>query len=353
MNLRGDFIRDLVAKGYEVVATGPEPDYAEKIAALGARFVPIKMQKNRIGLFHDALYFIRLFALIRRERPDVVFSYTIKPNIYGTLAAAAAGVKKRYAMVTGLGYVYTAKTLRTLLLKPITALLYKLAFGCATGVFFQNQEDRDEFIGLGYLRAEKCVLVNGSGVNLERFTRHPFPKELSFLMIARLLKCKGVMEYIEAAQTVKSLYPKVRFVLVGMTGKLQDSMNMAQLQPLLEQRVIEWYGETGDVRPFLRDCSVYVLPSWREGTPRTVLEAMATGRPVITTDVPGCRETVADGRNGFLVPARNPQALAEKMFWMLRHPEAIEKMGRESFELCKEKYDVRKVNKVMMDTMGL
>ncbi len=336
-----------------MVTTGPETDFKDEIAALGARFVPLKMKKNRIGLIHDTLYFIRLNRLIRQERPDMVFSYTIKPNIYGTLAAATAGVKKRFAMVTGVGYVYTAKTLRTLLLKPVTAILYKLGFQYATKVFFQNEGDRDEFTGLGYLPKSKCVLVNGSGVNLERFTKQPFPDEPVFLMIARLLKSKGVMEYLEAAQAVKGVFPEARFVLVGACGKLQDSLKPEQIRPYIDKKVIEWYGETGDVRPFLKSCSIYVLPSWREGTPRTVLEAMATGRPVITTDVPGCRETVINGRNGFLVPVKAPQALAGRMLWMLLHPEAVEKMGHEGLEICKEKYDVQKVNRRMMDIMGL
>jgi glycosyltransferase involved in cell wall biosynthesis len=343
----------MVSNGHQVVTTGPEEKYTYEISALGASFVCLKMKKNGISVIRDAVYFFRLFRLILAVKPDIVFSYTIKPNIYAAIAARIAGVKKIYPMVTGLGYIYTAKSLTAALLRPIAALLFRLCFRLSTKVFFQNEGDIREFIGLGYLPADKCVLVNGSGVNLRRFTKLPFPGRFTFLMIARLLKSKGVMEYLEAAKIVKQQYPIADFLLVGAMEKMQDSLNDQQLRPYIARGIVSWYGDTKDVRPFLARCSVYVLPSWREGTPRTVLEAMASGRPVITTDVPGCRETVINGRNGFLVPAQNAAALAEKMIWMLQHPKAVRKMGEESLNICRQKYDVRKVNRKMMETMGL
>ncbi len=353
VNFRGDLIREMAEKGHKVVATGPEESYSNEITALGARFIRLKMKKNRISIIHDAVYFFRLVRLISAERPDIVFSYTIKPNIYAALAARTAGVKKIYPMVAGLGYIYTARSMTAAVLRPIAAMLFKLCFRIAARVFFQNEGDMQEFVRRGYLPMEKCVLVNGSGVNLQRFAKLPFPGSFAFLMIARLLKSKGVMDYLEAARIVKQRFPNAAFLLVGAMEKIQDSLKEQQIQPYIAQGIVTWYGETKDVRPFLARCSVYVLPSWREGTPRTVLEAMASGRPIITTDVPGCRETVADGINGFLVPAENAAALAEKMIWMLEHTGAVYKMGEESLKLCRQKYDVRKVNRKIMETMGL
>lgn len=353
VNFRGDLIKEMSALGHEVTAVGPEKGYEKEIERLGGKFILLPMEKTSTGIVHDLRYMKRLLEIIKYESPDIIFNYTIKPVIYGSMAAKLAGVKSRYSMITGLGYVFTTKTLKTRVLRFIAGVLYRLGFLCSDKVFFQNWDDLKEFTGAGYVSKKKCVLVNGSGVNMEKFSRQPLPRDMSFLMIARVMRNKGIMEYVKAARTVKNKYPRVRCILLGAIEKIQDSLKYEDIKPYIDDGSIEYFGETKDVRPYLADCSVFVLPSYREGTPRTVLEAMAIGRPVITTDTPGCRQTVIDGVSGFLVPVKDSGALAEKMEWFIENREETEKMGQKSYELCMEKYDVKKVNQKMLRVMEL
>lgn len=353
VNFRGDLIKEMVLRGHEVIAIGPESEYESQINELGAKFTLLEMEKNSIGILHDFKYMMRLKKIMTEEKPDIVFSYTIKPVIYGTLAAKLAGVRNIYPMLTGLGYAFTTKTIKAKLIKFIASTLYRISLPFTTKVFFQNTDDLNQFINNRYLPKEKCVLVNGSGVNMDKFTETPIPKSVSFLMIARVLKNKGVMEYLEAGRMVKTKYPKAKITLLGAIERIQDSLTFEDIKPYIDDSSIIYLKETKDVRPYIEACSTFVLPSYREGTPRTVLESMAMGRAIITTDAPGCRETVVDGVNGFLVPVGNVDKLVEKMIWMIEHSKEASKMGQESLKICKEKYDVKKVNKVMLETMGL
>ena len=199
---------------------------------------------------------------------------------------------------------------------------------------------------------EKCVITNGSGVNLERFSQKPLPDENRFLLIARVLRDKGIMEYLEAADKVAEKYPDAKFDLLGPLDTNPSALTEDDLAPYLNENV-KYLGGTNDVRPYIEKARVYVLPSYREGTPRTVLEAMAVGRPVITTDAPGCRETVTDGENGFLVPVKDAGAIAEKMIYFIENPERAQEMALRSMEICRKKFDVRSVNKTLLRTMGL
>lgn len=354
-NLRGDLVREIVARGHTVVALGPEADPEGRVAALGASFIPLPLIKNSTGPGHDLEYFRALLAIMRRERPDIVFSYTVKPVIYGSLAARLAGTRGIYPMNTGLGYVFTSDSPAARLLRFPVANLYRLGFACATRVFFQNSHDRDFFIRGRCVAPGKCVVVNGSGVNMERFAPAPLPPgpEVPFLMIARLMRAKGVLEYLEAARLVRQTHPRARFTLVGPLERIQDSLSRAEVAPFFEQGIVDYRGAAADVRPHIAACAVYVLPSHGEGISRTILEALSMGRPVITTDAPGCRETVVDGQNGFLVPVRDSAALADKMRWFLEHPGRIAPMGRASRKLCREKFEVGIINEQMMKTMNL
>lgn len=217
----------------------------------------------------------------------------------------------------------------------------------------QLRDDKSEFINNGLLGKEKAVIINGSGVNLEKFKPVKLPQENTFLFIGRLIKDKGIMEYLEACKIVKTKYYDVRCLLVGPYDSNPSALKPEELKPYIDGEIIEYFGEKKDVRPFIAQCSTYVLPSYHEGTPKTVLEAMAMGRPIITTDAPGCRETVIDGLNGFLVPVKDSEKLARKMIWMIEHKEEVEKMGQESRKICEEKFDVNKVNEVILKTMGL
>ena len=352
-NFRGDLLKEIVVKGYEVIVTGPNEDNVDKIEALGARFKLIPLDKAGLNLAGDIKYFYKLWRFLKKEKPAITLGYTIKPVIYGAIAARLAGVKNINSMVTGVGYVYTVDTFKAKVLKSLVSLLYRLGFKCAHTVIFQNKDNLNEFTELKLLKPDKCCLVNGSGINMELFKPAPYPERLTFFMLSRVMYSKGIREYLQAAKVVKSRYPEVRFMLLGAVENLQDSMQMKDLNPYIEEGIIDYYGEVNDVRPYYEQCSVYVLPSYREGTPRTVLEAMAMARPIITTDAPGCRETVIDGVSGFLVPVCNSAAVAEKMEWFIDHQEQIKKMGQESLKLCKDKYDVNKVNQAMLVHMNI
>lgn len=352
-NFRGDLIKAIIAKGYEVVVTGPNRIDVDKIEALGARFVEIPANKNGTNPLADMKYMLALRRLMKAEKADVTLGYTIKPAIYGAMAAKLAGVKSRSSMITGAGYIFVAKSLKAKITGFIGKTLYKIGLRCANNVIFQNEDDKKEFIDLKLVKAKKCQVVNGSGVNMEHFAPAPFPERLTFFMLSRALYSKGVIEYLDACRIIHKKYPDVRLMYLGGLEPMQDAIPQEVVQSYIDDGSIEYFGETPDVRQYTERCSVYVLPSYREGTPRTVLEAMAMGRPIITTDVPGCRSTVIDGKNGFLVPAYDANAVAEKMEWFIKHPESIKTMGSESYNYCKEKFEVSAVNKRMLDIMGI
>ena len=353
-NFRGDLIREIRSKGYEVIVTGPDQTNVDKIEALGARFVEIPMNKTGTSVTGDLKYCKKLYDLMRREKPDVTLGYTIKPVVYGAIAAHFAKVRNINSMVTGGGYTFIAATFKAKLLGLIVRFLYRIGFHYADHVIFQNSDDLNEFCERGLVKKEKCSVVNGSGVNVEHFSVEPLPEEPSFFMLSRLLKSKGVQEYLRAADIVKQQYPNARFYLLGKyETSMQDAVPKEFVEDYIARGIVERFEETSDVRPYYAKCSVYVLPSYREGTPRTVLEAMAMGRAIITTDTQGCRETVKDGVNGFLVPVKDPEALAEKMIAFLREPSLVQKMRAESRAYVFEKFDVNKVNADMIRIMRI
>lgn len=347
-NFRGDLIKLIISKGYDVIVTGPNSDNVEKIEELGARFVEIPMNKNGVNPLNDLKYQKALTELFKKEKPDAVLGYTAKPVIYGSIAAKKAKVKSVTAMITGLGYAFTQNTKKAKIIRAIMSFLYKRALKKADTVIFQNPDDMKQFTDLNLVDAQKCELVHGSGVNTERFHPLPFPEKTTFFMLSRVMNSKGIREYLEAAKFVKEKYPDAQFMLLGACEGIQDSIGPEELKKYVDAGIIEHFGETENVPPYYGKCSVYVLPSYREGTPRTILEAMATARPIITTDAPGCRETVKDGQTGFLVPVKDSKALADKMIWFIENSDKIEEMGRESLNYCLEKFEVKKVNSDMI-----
>ncbi|HFK1516969.1 TPA: glycosyltransferase family 4 protein [Bacillus cereus] len=353
-NFRGDLIKEFISQGHEVVAIGPDKEHIEEVLALGVEFIEIPFVKDNTSILGDTKYYMELKKVIKLQKPDLIFNYTIKPVIYGSLAGYSAGVKRIYPMVTGLGRVYASKSLKAKILRTITGILYKQAFKGCNRVIFQNSDDLKQFVELGYLPEEKAVRVNGSGVNMERFNANELPNQPIFLMIARIIKEKGVFEFAEAAKMVKKEYPNARFILLGGFDKSIGAITPEELQPYISDGSIEFPGETKDVLPYLKEAQVFVLPTYyREGLPRTILEAMAMARPVITTDWPGCRDAVVDGINGFLVQPRDSINLAEKIKFMINNPEEVQRMSRNSLDLCKEKYSVDIVNKHMIEIMDL
>ena len=353
-NFRGDLIRDIVNLGHEVIVTGPNDIDVDKIEALGARFVKIPMEKTGVNAVEDLRYINALRKLFRKEKPDITFGYTIKPVIYGAIAAKLAKVPHIYSMIAGAGYVFAAKTTKAKIIRVIVKMLYRIGFSCADKVIFMNPDDMSDFVSLKLLKEKKCRRVNGSGVNMERFERAPLPEEPVFFMLSRALKCKGVEEYLEAAQIVHDKHPNVRIMYLGeIDESMQDSLKKEQVQKYIDSGAIEYYPEHPDVRIYYRQCSVFVLPSYREGIPRTVQEAMSMGRAVIVTDAPGCRENVIDGKTGYLVPVGDPKALADTMCRFIETPELIRSMGEESYKYCQEKFDVRKVNKTLLGHLDI
>lgn len=353
-NFRGDLIKTIIAKGYEVLVTGPDRTDVDKIEALGAKFVEIPMNKTGTSILGDLKYCKRLKALMKAEKPDVTLGYTVKPVIYGALAAKAAGVKNVNGMITGGGYTFTAKTMKAKVLGVIVRTLYKLGLRRTDHVIFQNTDDLNEFCERKLVKRTKCSVVNGSGVNMTHFAPAPLPEKPSFFMLSRLLKSKGVQEYLDAAKAVKTEYPEAKFYLLGKyETTMQDAVPKETVEQYIKDGIVERFEETSDVRPYYGKCSVYVLPSYREGTPRTVLEAMAMGRPVITTDTNGCRETVIDGKTGWLVPVGDANALAARMKAFLLDPALATQMGKESLALCKEKFEVGRVNAEMLRIMNI
>lgn len=353
---RGDLIAEMRRRGLTVAAAVPEADYLEETESLGIEIHKVEMRRTATNPVGDLSYLLQLRRLMRGLKPKVVFSYTAKPVIYGSLAARLARVPGRYAMITGLGHAYTTESRKTRVVRTIMNQLYRVGVGSCARVFFQNPDDVDQFKQSGILRGDgKVIRTNGSGVNTQRFRMAPLPVGPPvFLFVGRLLTEKGIAEFVQAAAVVKQEYPEARFVAVGPhDADLPHSVDTEELERWKKEGHVEFVGGVKDVKNWLESASVFVLPSYREGTPRSVLEAMSTGRPIITTDAPGCRETVAEGVNGFLVPAREWEPLAEAIRRFVRDPSLLAAMAHESRRLAEEKYEVTKVNHVILEAMGL
>ena len=316
-------MQELQQEGCEVFAAGqmPEADWLERFASIGVAYRQIKVSRNGLNPLDDIQTYFSIRRLLKEIRPDKIFVFQAKTIAYGCRAAASLGITEVYTLLAGLGSVYLGHGLKNRLVKFVMSALYKQAFKRSRKVFFQNQDDKSTMIGEGLLSDNQV---------------------------------KGVGEYLEACQKIKRLYQdRVRCLLVGPYDSNPSALKPEELQPLVNQGVIEYFGEQTDVRPFISQCSIYVLPSYHEGTPKTVIEAMAMGRAIITTDVPGCRETVVDGRNGYLVEVKNVDAIVDKMVYLVEHPKLVEKMGQESREMACEIFDVRKVNDTILRTMGI
>ena len=356
INFRGDLIRALVELGHEVICFGPEAGFEQPLQELGADYRQIPLHRTGLNPLKDIKTLFSLRKVLKEIKPDIVFSYTVKPIVYGSIAAHMAGVRQMYAMIEGLGYVFTEQSIKQKILRQLVCFLYRKALKYNRVVFFLNPDDMQLFIESGIVpNAVKPVLINGIGVNIEKFAFAP-PKlsPVTFLLIARLIKDKGILEYVESARLLKQKYPDARFQLLGPLDINPVAITQEQLEQWTKEGIIEYLGKTNDVRPYIADASVFVLPSfYREGTPRSVLEAMSMGRPIITTDAPGCKETVIDGRNGFLVPVKDVDTLKSAMEKFILKPDLIVQMGEQSRIIAEEKYDVRKVNRAILQEMGL
>lgn len=357
INFRGPLIREFVKAGHEVYgcAPGGNPDIAKKLACIGALYRPTTLERTGMNPVRDARSLLDLRRLIKEIGPDVILSYTIKPVIFGSICARSAGVKRIYSIITGLGFAFSGETFKQRAVNCLVTPLYRLALSLNEKVFFQNPDDRELFIEKSIIPdRRKTVLLNGSGVDMDRFAPAPCKTDpISFLLIARLIKDKGIFEFVEAATLLKSRHPEVSFRVLGPFETGPAGIKESQMDEWMSSGVIEYLGETDDVRPYIAGASVYVLPSYREGVPRSVLEAMAMGRPVVTTDAPGCRETVKEGENGFMVPVKDSRALGAAMERFITDPGLVERFGKKSLEIIEERFDIRKVNARVLEEMEL
>lgn len=356
INFRRSLLEDLVSTGAEVVACAPEEDNEtiERLSAMKVRFRTIPMARASTNPVSDLKTLGSLIRLFREEKPDIILAYTQKPIIYGGLAARLAKAPSFYAMQSGLGFTFSEENTSGVL-RRLVALLYRAGIKRADAIFVFNGDDEAEMRQQGIVTDQRVVRVPGSGVDVADYPYSLPPLGAPvFLVVARLMRDKGHYEFVEAARIVKARHPQARFQILGPFDANPASIAVEDLQTWKREGVVEYLGETSNVRPFLAAASVFVLPSYhREGLPRSILEAMATGRAIITTDMPGCRETVDSGINGYIVPPRDAAALAYVMERFIDDPTLISAFGAASRERAEKKYNVRIVNAILLDTMGL
>ena len=342
VNFRGPIIAALVADGRRVIAAAAPDGTEAKLAELGAEFHPLPVEAASRNPLHDIRLFLSLAALLRKTRPSVLLTFTVKPNIYGTLAARLARVRA-IATVSGLGSAFLGggKTAK------LVERLYRLAFKDADSIFFQNDEDRNLFLERKLVSPAQVHRVPGSGVDLDEFRICELPGAESpvFVLIGRMLRDKGVTEFVEAARLLSGMKPAPRFVMVGGSGVDNPSaVPISEIERWVSEGTIEYAGVMDDVRPAIEAADCVVLPSYREGLPRSLLEGAAMGRPLIASDVPGCRDVVEHGVNGYLCAPRSSEALADAMRMMADlSAEERTAMGLRGHEKIKKTFAVSRV----------
>lgn len=361
VNFRGPLLARLVALGHEVHALAPAhvPDVAPQLEAMGVDYHMIPLNRRGLNPLADLGALLHLKQTLVSIKPDLVLSYTFKPVVYGSLAARMAWVghpKRVYSMITGLGYAFTEDAgLRRRILFNVAKGMYRSGINACDGVIFQNPDDEAFFRRLGVIPERVATtVVGGSGVDMDHYAVAPLPEAPVFLCLSRLLRSKGVALFAEAAALLKARYPRAVFRLAGPPETGGDAVTPDEIAQWRQQGALEVLDPVDDVRPLLAGAGVCVLPShYREGVPRSILEAMSMGRAIVTTDAPGCRETVVPGRNGYLVPPRDAAALAEAMERFIVDPALIPAMGAASRALAAERFDVNRVNDAILAFMGL
>ena len=358
-NFRGRLIESLRADGHDVIAVAPafpEP-IVEWCESLGVAMERTSLDNQSLNPLRDFAVLGELYRIIRRRKPDVVMGYTHKPAIYTALAARIAGVRRVTMMVTGMGFGFEPGAgFKRKIVPLITRSLFRLGCSVSDAVIFHNKDNRDFFLSEGLLRQpRKAVVVGGSGVDLAHFAPQPLASaptgEIAFLLVARIVRYKGILEYARAAQALRGRYPKARFLLAGYHDSNPLAYSKDEWTFIEEQ--LDYLGPSDDVRSLYADAHVYVLPSYGEGMPRTVLEAMASGRAIITTDTYGCRDTVEEGGNGHLVPTRDWERLSDAMESFLGGKSSYEAMGAASLDRVRRLFDVEQVNRDMIRALGV
>ena len=351
LHFRKELVLDLVKEGYEVfcLAEGYEPSTKEIIVSWGAKPVEHNLKRSNLNPLADIVEVFKLRKALKEIAPDIVLTCFVKPVIFASLAAKLAGIRKRVGMIEGLGYAFTPSTekkgLKAKIIKFLQIQLYKIALPTLDKVLFLNQRD---LLIENNIKVKSTEILGGIGVNLDyyRYFEPKIKSDVSFIFLGRLLREKGIFEFLEAAKVVKKEKPNTQFLVLGQIDKQNPTaMSEEKLQEYIDANIIEYLGYVKNVPDYIEKVDVFVLPSYREGVPKSTQEAMAMGKVILTTDVPGCRETVVDGVNGFLVPLFSAEKLAEKMLELINKPILVRSMGIESRRIAEEKFDVRKVNK--------
>jgi glycosyltransferase involved in cell wall biosynthesis len=349
---RSDLISKMIENNISVYAFAIDYDEKSRDAVKNLGAIPVDYEFNRAGLnpVSDMIGTLKLARKLRAINPDLVFSYFVKPVIFGTLAARLAGIKRRIGMIEGLGFSFTEQPYgesgKLKLIRRAQIFLYKLMLPSLERVIFLNRDDPLDLLEANKIRVKKVSVLGGIGVNLSQYPyTEPKTDKVSFIFIARLLAEKGIHDYISAAKIVKKSYPHTEFVVLGgIDEDAPGALGKQELNQLIEQKIITYPGHVTNVAEWITKAGVFVLPSYyREGVPRSIQEAMAIGRPIITTDMPGCRETVKNSINGFLVAKWSPDVIAEKMIFFIENPGAINTMGKESHLMAREAFDADKV----------
>lgn len=352
---RTDMMQEFIRRGYQVYALGNEEELKWKDRFLDKNIIYEQIYVNRNGVnpLQDRKTYISIKEKLQKIQPKKIFTYQAKTVIYGAMAANSLGITEVYPLIAGMGSVFLSDNLKVKIVRLAMVTLYRKGMEKCPAVFFQNRDDEKIFRDNHIIDKHKVVLIHGSGVNTEKFKVQPLPEKPAFLCISRLIRDKGVYEYLEACKMLKAEYPEVRCMLVGPYDTNPSALKPEELQPYIDNNIIEYFGEQEDVRPYIAQCSVFVLPSYREGTPKTNLEAMASGRAVITTNAPGCKETVIDRKNGLLVPVKDIKAIYQKMKWLIENPREIKKMGKQGRNMVEAIFEVKKVNDKICETMGI
>lgn len=364
LGFRKDLIMSLKKNGhivYAFISQYRDESELKRVESLGV--IPIIYHLNRGGLnpLADIKQTYILANKIKHIDPDIVFSFFAKPVIFGTLAARIAKVPRIIGMLEGLGYPFTDQpeglAKKTKLIKVIQVFLYKLSLPKLDKILFLNPDDPKDLIDRYNINVKEMVVLGPIGLNLESYPysaiqERDFSQGLNFLFIGRLLKEKGIHDFVAAATIVKAKYPQTSFTVLGAIDNANmGALKQNDLDQLIATGVIDYPGYVSNVKDWIAKSDVFVLPSYREGIPRSTQEAMAIGRAVITTDVPGCRETVQHGVNGFIVDKWNPQALAEKMIFFIENPKYLSSMGLEGYQLARKKFDANKVNQSLIEIL--
>ena len=345
LSFRTDLIKKFQIEGYSVGVVAFDNDCQVQIEGLGVKFYCVDDNNRNTSPLKILSLKKKYVKIIKDFDPEIVFTFMLKPNTFGVFAAKKAGVKKVYSMVEGAGDVFIKSGFKWKIIRSVVCHLYKKAFKISNKVFFLNNDDKSEFINRKILPQEKCELINGIGVNLEKFAYKPVVNTSTFLMIARMLKTKGVIEYCKCARLVKQKYPNATFNYLGQEGDIM----VGDIQDYIDDGSINYLGAVSDVRPYLEQATVMILPSYREGFPMSIMEAQAVGRAVITHNVTGCKETVKDGYNGFLVQKGDCEKMAEKVIWCLENQEETKKMCENARAFAEQYFDQQKINQKIFD----